>query len=198
MTGYVEHFAVSLLQEEVQVVSSMFSLFVGVAVSFLSAILVYSARQVWEKQKLHSALLTEVSEMDGIETCADQMDRVSPPPARQLTADDVPAEDSIPTTVYSSTASRIGLLGGIFGGNELEGAVKFYSKVLRYKSIVREIGSQGRVVIASNDGDGNGENSMPVSDSDQEDLYNKIGKLSDVRDEITSSGSFDVEYPEEL
>lgn len=136
--------------------------------SFLSAILVYAARQVGEKKKLHRALLTEVGEMDGIKICANQMDRISSPPARQLSADDVPAEDSIPTTVYSHTAARIGLLGGIFGGNELEGAVKFYSKVLRYKSIIREIGRQERVVTASNGGSGAGANSMPVSDSDQE------------------------------
>lgn len=184
--------------QQAQSSSPMLSLFVGVAVSFLSAILVYSARQIWEKKKLHRALLTEVKEMDGIEICADQMERISPPPARQLSADDVPAENSIPTTVYSSTASRIGLLGGRFGGNELKGVVKFYSKVLRYKSIIREIGSQGRIVEANNAGGDNGGNTMPISDSDQEDLYNKIGKLSSVRNKIIRSESFDVAYPEEL
>ena len=198
MTGLGEHFAVTLLQQEAQSSSPMLSLFVGVGVSFLSAILVYTARQIWEKKKLHRALLTEVGEMDGIKICADHMNRISAPPNRQLSADDVPAENSIPTTVYSNTAARIGLLGGIFGGDELEGAVKFYSKVLRYKSIIREIGSQERVVTASSGGNGTGANSMPVSDSDQEDLYNKIGKLSDVRDEIIRKQSFDVEYPEEL
>ncbi|AGB39349.1 hypothetical protein [Natronococcus occultus] len=198
MNGFGEYFAVSLFQQEVELSSPILSLFVGVGVSFLSAILVYSARQVWEKKKLHRALLTEVEAMEGIEICADQMERIDSPPARQLSADDVPAEDSIPTTVYSTTASRIGLLGGRIGGDELTGVVKFYSKVLRYKSIIKEIGSHGRPVSTSNDENGNGGVSIPVSDSDQEDLYNNIGSLSKVRNRIIQKQSFDVDYPEEL
>lgn len=174
---------------------SVLSLFGGVAVSFLSAILVYSARQVWEKRKLRRALLTEINEMEGIETCADQMERNDPPPGRQIYPDDVPAVNSIPTTVYRSTAGRIGLLGGILGSNDLEGVVKFYSKVIRYKSIMRMINDKG---VSSLEEGEDAPNSIPVSDNDQQDLYNNIGALSEVRDRITESDSFDVEYPDEL
>ena len=134
------------------------------------------------------ALLTEVEEMEGLQSCADQMGRVDAPPTRQLSADDVPAENSIPTTIYNTTASQIGLLGGIGNRNQLKGVVKFYSKVMRYKSIIRKIGD------SEHDEDG----ISPVSDSDQEDLYNKIGALSRVRNKIIQSESFNVEYPEEL
>lgn len=174
-------------QGAAQSTGSPFALFVGVAVSFLSAILVYTARQYWEKRKLHKALLTEVEAMEGIKICADQMERIGSPPSRQLTPDDVPTGDSIPTTIYESTSSKIGLLGGIRTRKELQGAVKFYSKILRYKSIINQIENQGQDSDESS-----------VSDTDQEDLYEKIGKIDTVRKRIIRSKSFDVEYPEEI
>lgn len=188
--------------QAVQSSGSILSLFIGVVVSFLSAILVYLARQVWEKRKLKRALLTEIEEMEGIERCANQMNRVESPPGRQLSADDVPAENSIPTTVYQSTASKVGLLGGVRDRGELEGAVKFYSKVLRYKSIISRIGRQGHEMVGESaeaaEADGGTYTRIPISDSDQEDLYNHIGKLKTVRERIIESKTFDVEYPEEI
>jgi hypothetical protein len=199
MYEFADHFAMAtIIQQESQSSDPMWSIFAGVAVSFLSAVLVYSARQIWEKKKLHRALLTEVEEMEGIEICANQMERIDSPPTRQLSADDVPAEDAISTTVYQNTASRIGLLGGRWRGDELKGVVRFYSKALRYKSIIRSVNELGRITPEEESEKDNGEETIPVSDNDQEDLYNKIGKLSDVRDEIIRSESFAVEYPEEL
>ena len=153
------------------------STIIGVIVSFLSAILVYFARQLWEKHKLKRALLTEIDQMDGIKDCADQMDRVRQPPGRQLRSDDVPAAHSIPTVVYESSAINIGLLGGLIntlrGRTDLENAVRFYSKVLRYKAIINSI---------SNDED--------VSNTDQEDLYDAIGGLEQWRQRIIESSKF--------
>lgn len=150
---------------------------VGVLISFVSAILVYFARQIWEKRKLRRALLTEVQQMEGVKDCADQMERVDEPPGRQLQPDDVPAGNSIPTVVYETSANKIGLLGGIFnslrGTSELENAVKFYSQVLRYKAIINSIS--------------NGEK---VSHTDQEDLYDKIGDLAEWRQRIIDNGEF--------
>jgi hypothetical protein len=180
-----------------QISISGWQLFIGVAVSFSSALLIYIVRQFWERKKLYRALLTEVEEMKGIEACANQMERIESPPSRQLSANDVPTENSIPTTVYESTTSKIGLLGGI-RRNELKGAVQFYSMVLRYKSIIRQINRQEPHSSNDNEGDSSQPIQSPVSDTDQEDLYNKIGKLNTVRNRIIDSESFDVEYPEEL
>ena len=153
------------------------STLVGVLVSFASAILVYFARQTWEKRKLKRALLTEIEQMDGIKDCADQMNRINEPPGRQLRADDVPAGNSIPTVVYETSANRIGLLGGLFGSirgkSELENAVKFYSKVLRYKAIITSIS-----------------NGSDVSNTDQEDLYDEIHALSQWRQRIIENSEF--------
>lgn len=150
---------------------------VGVVISFVSAVLVYFARQIWEKRKLRRALLTEVQQMEGIKDCADQMNRIDEPPGRQLQPDDVPAGNSIPTVVYESTAIKIGLLGGIFnsirGTSELENAVKFYSQVLRYKAIINSISNGGE-----------------VSNTDQEDLYDEIRNLSEWRQRIIDNGEF--------
>lgn len=153
------------------------STIVGVLVSFVSAILVYSARQVWEKRKLRRALLTEIKQMEGIGDCADQMNRIDEPPGRQLQPNDVPAANSIPTVVYEMSANRIGLLGGVLntirGRPELENAVEFYSRVLRYKAIVNSI---------SNDEE--------VSNTDQEDLYDEIQGLSEWRQRIIDNSAF--------
>lgn len=178
-----------------QASSPSLSLFVGVAVSFLSAVLIYIVRQSWERRKLHKALLTEVEAMEGIDICAEQMQRIDPPPARQLTADDVPAAGSIPTSVYEGSSSRLGLLGSPIRRAELAGVVKFYSKVLRYKSIIQKIGDS-----RAEEADNNGGNLRinPVSDSDQEDLYNQLPKLQTIRSRILESRSFDVEYPDEI
>lgn len=175
--------ATSSLSEGSPTISAL-SILLGVFVSFSSAILIYIVRQYWERKKLYRALLTEVEEMDGLELCANQMGRIDPPPNRKLKPSDVPTEDSIPTTVYENTASKIGLLAGI-RRNELKGTVQFYSKILRYKSIIQKINHQ-----ESSD--------SSVSNNDQEDLYNKIGHLNTVRERIIDSESFDVDYPDEL
>ncbi|MHC3439524.1 hypothetical protein ACYJ1Y_15890 [Natrialbaceae archaeon A-gly3] len=146
---------------------------VGVIASFASAMIVYAARQSWERTKLRRALLTEVNQMEGIKECADQMARVNEPPGRQLRPDDVPAEGTIPTGVYESNTGNIGLLRGIIGKDELESVVEFYSKVLRYKSIIREIKKDGF-----------------VSNSDQEDLYDSIQSVEEQREQIVESDQF--------
>ncbi|GAA5473600.1 hypothetical protein [Haloarcula hispanica] len=177
---------------------SLLSFVIGVGISLLSAILVYILRQLWEKKKLHRALLTEVEQMDGIATCKDQMERIGEPPNYQLSSDDVPAPDSIPTTVYESTASNIGLIGGIRAPNELKGVVKFYSKVLKYKSIIKEIGDRGNKIRFNGEDEAEEVEQIPISDDDQEDLYNSITHLNTVRNRIIEARSFDVAYPEEL
>jgi hypothetical protein len=179
----------------VQLSSTTLSLFVGVGVSFLSAVLVYTVRQIWERRKLHKALITEVEAMEGIKKCAEQMNRIDPPPNRQLSPDDVPAAGSIPTTVYRQSSSKIGLLGGPIRRKELKGVVKFYSKVNRYKSIIEKVG-EGRG--GQNEVRNSTERISPVSDSDQEDLYEQIPELSEVRDDIIDSGSFQAEYPDDI
>lgn len=171
--------------------STLVSVLAGILVSFLSALLVYFSRQWWEKKKLQRALWTEVEEMHGIETAANQMERIGSPPSRQLTPDDVPDEQSIPTTVYKTNASRLGLLSGFRGSSELKGAVRFYSKVMRHRSIIQRISRQ-------NLGDDSEQSEMSVSDSDQEYLYNNIGDLNDVRKQIYEQQTFDVEYPDSL
>ncbi|WP_439026085.1 hypothetical protein [Haloarchaeobius sp. DT45] len=141
---------------------------VGVLVSFLAAVLVYAAKQNWERRKLKRALVTEIQEMEGIESCAKQMNRVSSPPTRQLSEDDVPSPGSIPTTIYESNALDIGLLGGFSNDDsELVEFVELYSQVLRYKAIIADIRSGGE-----------------TSNSDQEDLYDNIGDVSEKRDDL--------------
>lgn len=147
---------------------------VGVLLSVLSAVLIYSVRQVWEKHKLKRALLTEVEQMTGIEACAEHLETVNEPPGRQLNPNDMPASGSIPTTVYESSAGKIGLLGSLVRGNsELQNAVEFYSEVLRYKSIMNNIS------------DGN-----DVPHNDQEDLYDNISDLAENRKWIIQSSRF--------
>jgi hypothetical protein len=146
---------------------------VGVVVSFLSALLVYSARQVWEKHKLKRALLTEVEQMEGLQECADQMNRINEPPGRPIRPEDVPAGNSIPTVVYEQSAVKIGLLGSFLGNSELENAVQFYSQVLRYKAIINSISGGGS-----------------VSDTDQEDLYDSIGGVAERRKRVMECSSF--------
>lgn len=183
---------------------SILSVLGGVAVSFLSAILVYTARQYWERKKLERALLTEVEEMEGIKSCADQMKRISPPPGRQLTPDDVPTSDSIPTTIYQTSASKIGLIGGVRHSPELQGVVRFYSKVTRYKSIIRDIGNSSPLPDAGDTTETEGKSSAKsefdsrVSDDDQEQLYNNIRHLEEVRQNIIEKDTFDVDYPKDL
>lgn len=184
---------------------SIVSVLGGVAVSFLSAILVYTARQSWERKKLKRALLTEVEEMEGIKSCADQMKRISSPPGRQLTPDDVPTSDSIPTTIYQTSASKIGLLGGFRHSSELQGVVRFYSKATRYKSIIRDIGNSssplpdgGDTARAEEESAARAEFDSMVSDDDQEQLYNNIRPLEEVRQDIIEKGTFDVDYPKDL
>ncbi len=181
---------------------SLLSILGGVAVSFGSAILVYVARQVWERKKLERALLTEVEEMDGIKDCAAQMSRIAAPPGRQLRPDDVPTSDSIPTTVYRNSTSKIGLMGGFRRGEELRGVVRFYSKVLRYKSIIRDIEQSVPASGATTDGGARSRAATKfnsaVSDNDQEQLYNDIESLEAVRQDIIETKSFDVEYPSQL
>ncbi|OIB56146.1 hypothetical protein BBD46_19250 [Natrialba sp. SSL1] len=135
--------------------------------------IVYAARQSWERKKLRRALLTEVKQMEGLEECADQMDRIDPPPGRQIQPDDVPAAGTIPTVVYESNAGKIGLLKGILGKNELEPVVRFYSKVLRYKSIINDIREDGK-----------------TSHADQEDLHDSINEISEMRTDIIESSEF--------
>jgi hypothetical protein len=157
------------------------STLVGVAASVLAAVIVYSVRQYWEKKKIRRALLSEVSQMHGLQECADQMDRVEEPPGRQIRPDDVPAADSIPTTIYQNSSGKIGLLNS-FQGDELEPAVKFYSQAMRYKDIINNINS-----------------SESVSDTDQEDLYDNISKISDWQSTISNDGKFEMtESAEEL
>jgi hypothetical protein len=150
---------------------------VGIVVTFVSALLVYSARQFWEKRKLKRALLTEVKHMKGIKECAKQMERIDEPPGRQLRPEDVPAGDSIPTVVYEQSALKIGLLGSVLNrfrdNSELENAVKFYSQVLRYKAIINSISS--------------GEE---VSNTDQEDLYDSIEDVAATRNRIIECSKF--------
>lgn len=149
------------------------STLIGVMVSFVSAGLVYIFRQWWEKRKLKRALLTEVEQMDGLKECSKQMSRVGEPPERPIVSDDVPAPDSIPTSVYEQSTIKIGLLGGLLGQQELKGAVRFYSQALRYKGIIRKI-SDGK----------------DVSDTDQEDLYDEISGLEDTRQQIIKDETF--------
>lgn len=146
---------------------------VGVAVSFASAMAVYAARQSWERQKLRQALLTEVQQMEGLEECSNQINRIDPPPGRQIQPDDVPAGGTIPTVIYESNAGKIGLLRGPLSEDELEPVVRFYSKVLRYKSIINNIRSEGQ-----------------TSDADQEDLYDSIGDIAEQRNQIVEQSEF--------
>lgn len=146
---------------------------VGVIVSFASAMVVYAARQSWERRKLRRALLTEAQQMEGLEECANQMERISSPPGRQIQPDDVPAGGTIPTVIYESNAVKIGLLKGTLGKDELEPVVRFYSKVLRYKSIINDIRNEGQ-----------------TSDADQEDLYDSVGEVAKQRNQIIEQSEF--------
>lgn len=146
---------------------------VGVFASFASAMIVYAARQFWERKKLRRALLTEVEQMEGLEECANQMNRIDPPPRRELQPDDVPAGGTIPTVIYESNAGNIGLLKGTLGKDELESVVSFYSKVLRYKSIINDIRADGK-----------------TSHADQEDLYDSIDEIASQRAQIMESSEF--------
>ncbi len=152
------------------------STLVGVLVSFLSASLVYVFRQYWEKRKLKRALVTEVSQMEGLKECADQMDRIDEPPERPLQPDDVPAVGSIPTSVYEGSTVKIGLLGGLVGQGELNGVVNFYSRVQRHKGIVEKVSSD-----------------EDVADTDQEDLYDDIRGLNEKRNRIVKHDTFDLD-----
>jgi len=149
------------------------STLIGIAASVLAALIVYTARQVWERRKLRKALLTEVESMKGIKDCADRMEEISmDPSSRPLQAADVPSPDSIPIVMYKSNSGQIGLLGSFRGTEELEEVVKFYSNVIRYRSIIRDVKNR------------------EASDSDQEDLYDEIGDVSKKRNQITNSNSF--------
>jgi hypothetical protein len=146
---------------------------VGVVVSFASAMIVYAARQSWERRKLRRALLAEVEQMVGLEECSKQMDRIDPPPGREIQPDDVPAAGTIPTVIYESNAERVGLLRGALGKDELVPVVRFYSRVLRYKSIIADIHSNGK-----------------TSDADQEDLYDHIEDVAEERTHILENSEF--------
>lgn len=145
----------------------------GVIVSFVSALGVYAARQSWERKKLRRALLTEISQMNGLNECANQMNRISGPPGRSIKPDDVPAPGSIPTTIYESNAGNIGLLSGLREPRQMEEVVSFYSKCLRYKSIIADIRSDG-----------------DTSDTDQEDLYDHIEEVREHQKKIIERGGF--------
>lgn len=145
----------------------------GVGASIVAALIVYFARQWWEKRKLRRALLTEVKQMEGIEDCAERIGEISEDPSsRPLDPSDVPSPNEIPTVIYESNAGRIGLLGSFLFSGELKEVVEFYSRVLRFKSVIADV---------KND---------EVSDTDQEDLYDEIGSLSSDRDEIIDEDSF--------
>jgi hypothetical protein len=149
------------------------STLIGIAASVGAALIIYTARQVWERRKLRKALLAEVEQMKGIKKCADRMREISTDPSsRALQPDDVPAPDSIPTVIYENNAGQVGLLGSFFDTEELEKVVKFYSKVLRYRSIIRDV----------RDGEASG--------ADQEDLYDDIREVSNERNQIMDSSSF--------
>lgn len=158
---------------EFSLLSSAIGLIAGIAVSFVAAVLVYVVRQYWEGEKLRKALVKEVGQMEGIENCADHVEGRDDPSVRPFRPKDVPAAGSIPTIVYKKSALKLGLLGGLLGRHELEDAVDFYSKVMRYKSIIERISSGAE-----------------VSDPDQEDLYDSIEELSDDRNKIIEEDSF--------
>jgi len=158
-------------------VSNLISFAAGVVVSFLSAILVYSVRQYWEKTKLESALLEEVDKMRGIEDWATQTDSIKEPPTRQIQPDDVPPVESIPTTVYESSAAKLGLLQGPIDrfqdNDKISPVVSFYSRALRAKGIIRDISS-----------------GADVSNTAQEDLYDIAEPLQKYQEEISDKKEF--------
>lgn len=149
----------------------------GVFASVISAVTVYSVRQIWEKYKLKISLLTEIKQMDGIQKCADQLNRVEKPPNRSIKQDDMPSANSVPTVVYEKSAINLGLLSGpwtlLQGKAELENAVDFYSDVLYYKGIMERI----------NNGD-------EVSENDQVELYESIGEIAIRRKRIINNKEF--------
>lgn len=149
------------------------STLVGIFASVGAALIVYTARQGWERRKLRKALLTEVEEMKGIQRCANRMEEISKDPSsRTLQPDDVPSPDSIPTIMYENNAGQIGLLGSFFRTEVLEEVVEFYSEVARYKSIIADVRKE------------------EASVADQENLYDNISEIATKRNEIIKMDSF--------
>ncbi len=113
--------------------------------------------------------------MDGLKQCANQMNRVSEPASRDLKPEDMPATGTIPTVIYENNAGNVGLLKTWRNPAELSDVVSFYSEVLRYKSIIQRIGE--------------GEE---VSNTNQEDLYDHIETISEVRYRIVENEEFEA------
>ena len=136
----------------------------GFIATLVGSIGVYVSQQRSRRKKLRKSIRAELTNMDGLGRCATSMDDVSnPPPAERLARSKVPAGRSIPTTVYETSAQEIGILSE----EEVGDITSFYSKLLRYKSIMDSIHSEGKVA-------------MP----DHEELHEKIGSVESQRKEL--------------
>jgi hypothetical protein len=138
---------------------------ISIAATLLGGgILAYGVRQAWSGYKLKKALKAEVRSMKGLKNCKNSMDsRKSPPSDKPLSPSDVPPAGSIPTTIYESNVSQMGLLRR----KNLTDIVEFYSDVLRYKAIITAVRS--------------GED---IPEPDQKELYDSIGSLEHRRQSL--------------
>ena len=128
----------------------------------------YLIRQIVEGHKLKKSLKVEISGMHGLETCKNAMEsRDRKPSNEELGPKEVPSAGSIPTQIYESNVSRLGLIGS----DDLENIVEFYSSVLYYKSIMEDI-REGK----------------DVPGPDQDDLYESIGDLEEQRQNLFGEG----------
>lgn len=145
---------------------------VPIAVTLLSGgLVVYIVRQIWERRKLQDALKTEIRSMKGLETCSTAMQsRTRSPSNEPLKPSDVPPSGTIPTIIYESNISRLGLLKS----DELTDLVEFYSQVLHHKAIIDAIRQD-----------------EDVPEPDQEELYDAVTALEQQRQQLFGDGWID-------
>lgn len=138
---------------------------VKIAISLISGGLgAYIVRQFIERWKLKKSLKSEIKEMSGLERCKQAMQNRNRKPSNEnLKPEEIPPEGSIPTNIFEANVQRLGLLKS----KDLENVVGFYSRVLYYKSIIKEIRS-----------------GKDVPDPDQNDFYESIATVEERRQKL--------------
>lgn len=131
----------------------------------------YLLKQLIERRKLKRGLQSEISYMNGLETCKRSMEsRDHKPSNQELSPNEVPPVGTIPTQIYEQNVGRLGILKS----DDIEKIIQFYSQVLYYKAVIADI-----------------RGGVEVPDPDQDDLYDSIPDLETKRRNLFGEGWLD-------
>jgi len=111
------------------------SLFVPSMILVAGSFGVYFLRRKHDRERLESAILTEIENLDEIENMKqnlDSLDDTQKPPDSPIPSRMISPSDSFPTTVYQENATEIGRLES----PKASEIVTFYSKLEQMKSII--------------------------------------------------------------